>query len=173
MSNLALSGNRKETRAETASLAHNVLSPRRQFLKSAVSLAAGISIAPYVITSQSRASSVLGTEEHAYEIHHQCVELPSKYNWQTTHNVAVDANNNLYVIHEGRANLKDHPSIFVFDENGKFIRAFGNQFQGGHCLGKESTGTSEDLSSGRGNQPGPSLGTRSIYADQLCILAKR
>jgi DNA-binding beta-propeller fold protein YncE len=132
MSNLELSGNRKEIRTENASTPQSLATPpRREFLKSAVSVAAGISIAPYVITSSSRASSVLGTEEHAYEIHHQCVELPSQYNWQTTHNVAVDANNNLYVIHEGRANLKEHPSIFVFDENGKFIRAFGNQFQGG------------------------------------------
>ena len=38
-------------------------------------------------------------------------------------NVAVDAANNLYVIHEGRENLKDHPSIFVFDAKGKFMRA--------------------------------------------------
>ena len=43
----------------------------------------------------------------------------------------MDKAGNLYVIHEGRRNLKDHPSIFVFDPNGKFIRAFGNQFQGG------------------------------------------
>jgi len=45
--------------------------------------------------------------------------------------VAVDAANNLYVIHEGRADLKDHPSIFVFDAEGQFIRAFGSQYQGG------------------------------------------
>ena len=35
------------------------------------------------------------------------------------------------MIHEGRADQKDHPSIFVFDSKGKFIRAFGQQFQGG------------------------------------------
>ncbi len=35
------------------------------------------------------------------------------------------------MIHEGRENLKDHPSIFVFGPDGKFIRAFGSQFQGG------------------------------------------
>ena len=45
--------------------------------------------------------------------------------------MAVDAANNLYVIHEGRADLKDHPSIFVFDAEGQFIRAFGSQYQGG------------------------------------------
>jgi hypothetical protein len=35
------------------------------------------------------------------------------------------------VIHEGQAELADHPAIFVFDQQGKFIRAFGEQFQGG------------------------------------------
>jgi hypothetical protein len=57
--------------------------------------------------------------------------LPDCFSWQITHNVAVDPDNNLYVIHEGKANLTDHPSIFVFDSAGKFIRAFGEQFQGG------------------------------------------
>ncbi len=42
-------------------------------------------------------------------------QLPDKFTWQTTHNVAVDKDNNLYVIHEGDPNKKDHPSIFVFD----------------------------------------------------------
>jgi hypothetical protein len=35
------------------------------------------------------------------------------------------------VIHEGRYPKKDHPSIFTFDADGKFVRAFGQQFQGG------------------------------------------
>lgn len=35
------------------------------------------------------------------------------------------------MIHEGRADQKDHPAIFVFDADGKFIRAFGKEFQGG------------------------------------------
>ncbi|RMG40318.1 MAG: hypothetical protein D6725_03615, partial [Planctomycetota bacterium] len=54
-----------------------------------------------------------------------------KYQWQTTHNVALDKAGNLYVIHEGRADRKDHPAIFVFDPQGKFVKAFGQPFQGG------------------------------------------
>jgi hypothetical protein len=57
--------------------------------------------------------------------------LPDKFSWQTTHNVAIDREGLLFVIHEGRENLQDHPSIFVFDQEGKFVRAFGKQFQGG------------------------------------------
>ena len=74
---------------------------------------------------------VIGEGEYKFEVQHGWAQLPDRYTWQTTHNVAVDAEGLLYVIHEGRANQKDHPSIFVFDQKGKFIRAFGNQFQGG------------------------------------------
>lgn len=74
---------------------------------------------------------VIGPEGFQFEITHNWPRLPDKYHWQTTHNVAVDQDENLYVIHEGNPALKDHPSIFVFDNEGQFVRAFGAQFQGG------------------------------------------
>lgn len=104
---------------------------RRHFLATTATAAAAVA-APRVFTAQkSEKQLVIGTGENRYEVLHDWVKLPDKYSWQTTHNVAVDRDGNLYVIHEGRENQKDHPSIFVFDPNGKFIRAFGNQFQGG------------------------------------------
>jgi hypothetical protein len=85
-----------------------------------------------VLTARKTDSKlVVGEGDYKYEVHHDWPQLPDKYTWQTTHNVAVDKARNVYVIHEGDPNQKDHPSIFVFDENGKFIRAFGEQFQGG------------------------------------------
>jgi hypothetical protein len=60
--------------------------------------------------------------------------------------VAVDKAGHLYVIHEGRAEQKDHPSIFVFDATGKFVRAFGAQFQGGgHGIEVRREGNEEFL----------------------------
>jgi hypothetical protein len=104
------------------------LSRRRFIASSAIAMIA----APGVLTAQkSDKKLVVGGGEHQYEVLHYWPQLPDKYTWQTTHNVAVDAAGLLYVIHEGRENLKAHPSIFVFDEKGKFIRAFGRQFQGG------------------------------------------
>jgi len=35
------------------------------------------------------------------------------------------------VMHEGRVNEPDHPSIFVFDPEGRYVRSFGSQYQGG------------------------------------------
>ncbi|MSR31534.1 MAG: hypothetical protein EXR99_08525 [Gemmataceae bacterium] len=104
---------------------------RRTFIKTT---AASIAGAPMILGAEDKAGSkplVVGEKEHQFQVYHDWAHLPSRYTWQTTHNVAVDKSGCLYVIHEGRENLKDHPSIFVFDTEGKFIRAFGQQFQGG------------------------------------------
>ena len=117
---------------------------RRQFVATASVAVA----APTVLTTRRAESRemILGEGEHKYRVDHAWAQLPDKYSWQTTHNVAVDKANNLYVIHEGRANQKDHPSIFVFDPEGKFIRAFGSQFQGGgHGIEVRQEGNEEFL----------------------------
>ncbi len=93
---------------------------------------AAVVTAPRVLTAQKSGKQlVIGSGEYRYEVLHNWAQLPDKYSWQTTHNVAIDGEGLLYVIHEGREQMPDHPSIFVFDEQGKFVRAFGNQFQGG------------------------------------------
>lgn len=88
-----------------------------------------------ITSSKTRAAdgdrSIVGEGEHRYEVIHDWARLPDKYTWQITHNVAVDSRNQLYVIHEGDHAQKDHPSIFVFDEKGNFVKAFASQFQGG------------------------------------------
>ena len=116
---------------------------RRRFIANA----AAALLAPRVLTAQKTDKQlVIGEGEHRYEVLHDWPQLPDKYSWQTTHNVAVDRDGLLYVIHEGRENLKDHPSIFVFDGAGKFVRAFGHQFQGGgHGLEVRTEGQEQFL----------------------------
>lgn len=105
---------------------------RREFLTQAAVGATATFIAPAIVTASKTDSQVIiGEGDHKFEVFHNWPQLPDRFTWQTTHNVAVDKANNLYVIHEGRKEQKDHPSIFVFDKDGKFIRAFGGQFQGG------------------------------------------
>lgn len=107
-------------------------SSRRQFIASSAAGAAIALAGPAVIThAKTDKKLIVGEGEHQYEVQHAWPQLPDKYTWQTTHNVAVDKAQNLYVIHEGKRDWKDHPSIFVFDSEGKFVRAFGSQFQGG------------------------------------------
>ena len=102
---------------------------RRCFLSNATVTA--IAAPRLLLAKKDSTQLVIGEGAYQYEVQHNWAQLPAKYSWQTTHNVAVDAEGLLYVIHEGRENQKDHPSIFVFDRKGKFIRAFGSQFQGG------------------------------------------
>jgi hypothetical protein len=119
---------------------------RRTFL--AQSAAVGSSLLfPSIITAQKSGSRVeVGDGAHRYEAIHDWPQLPSEFTWQTTHNVAVDQNEHVYVIHEGRADQPDHPSIFVFDADGKYVRSFGKEFQGGgHGIEVHSEGTEQFL----------------------------
>lgn len=123
---------------------------RRTFLKQSVLAATAISVAPMIWTSKTRAADdakvIIGEGQYKYRALHHWVLPPEPFTWQTTHNVAIDSAHNLYVIHEGRENLKDHPSIFVFDPQGKYIRSFGAQFQGGgHGLEVRQEGNEEFL----------------------------
>jgi hypothetical protein len=107
-------------------------STRRQFLAHAAAGATVIAAAPAVVTaSKTGSQTIIGEGDFRYEVTHDFPQLPDKYTWQITHNVAVDKAGNLYVIHEGRQELKDHPSIFVFDKDGRYVRSFGSEFQGG------------------------------------------
>ncbi len=122
-------------------------SSRRQFFASSALGAAAIMAAPAVATASRTSSEVIiGEGDYQYRVNHAFPQLPDKYSWQTTHNVALDKAGTLYVIHEGRRDLKDHPSIFVFDKDGKFVRAFGCQFQGGgHGIEVRDEGGTEFL----------------------------
>ncbi len=105
---------------------------RRQFLRRTGWATAATLSLPQILTAQKTEKQlVIGEGEHRYEVMHYWPQLPDRYTWQTTHNVAIDRDGLLYVIHEGREDQKEHPSIFVFDGTGKFVRAFGAQFQGG------------------------------------------
>jgi hypothetical protein len=106
---------------------------RRTFLAaSAVGSVAAVAAPAVVTASKTDKQTILGAGDYRYEVIHQWPQLPDKFSWQITHNVAVDAEQNLYVIHEGDyRDHVDHPNIFVFDSAGKYIRSFGSQFQGG------------------------------------------
>lgn len=118
---------------------------RRSFLTTSAS---GSLLLPHLLLGKKSGNSplVIGEGVHQYEVTHDWAKLPSQYSWQTTHNLAVDQAGFVYVIHEGRKHLKEHPSIFVFDPNGKFVRSFGSQFQGGgHGIEVRKEGNEEFL----------------------------
>ncbi len=120
---------------------------RRQFVKQTTLAAAATIAAPAILGAQKTDKEiVLGQGAHQYKANHDFLQLPGQFTWQTTHDVAVDKAGQIYVIHEGDAKQKDHPSIFVFDADGKFVRAFGQEFQGGgHGLEVNAEGGEEFL----------------------------
>ena len=90
--------------------------------------------------------TIIGEGPHRFRVNHHFPKLPDRFNWQTTHGVALDSAGHLYVIHQGEKKLKDHPSIFVFDSEGTFVRAFGSEFQGGgHGIEVRKEGNEEFL----------------------------
>ena len=136
----------------------NSLNRRRFLSNSASGLAMGVGAvvgsavpafgqAPAVHTSaKSDRRTLIGEGDYQYEVSHDHFKLPSDFHWQTTHNVAVDRQNNVYIIHEGEEKLKDHPAIFVFDSEGVYIKSFGQEFQGGgHGLEVHQEGSAEFL----------------------------
>lgn len=104
---------------------------RRSFVAATAVAGGCLAVPRSLLARPARPEVIVGEGEYRYRCVHNWPQLPDKYTWQTTHNVAVDKSANLYVIHEGHQDKTDHPSIFVFDSEGKFIRAFGEQFQGG------------------------------------------
>jgi hypothetical protein len=105
---------------------------RRTFLQATAAGTAACLAAPAIVTAdKAGTSTVVGSGDYTYQITHGWAKLPDQFSWQTTHNVAVDRDGFLYVIHEGHEDKPDHPSIFVFDPEGQYVRSFGQQFQGG------------------------------------------
>jgi len=124
---------------------HQPLS-RRTFTALVAGAAVGVARPASARTRRRAAETIVGEGAHTFRVTHHFPQLPDEYSWQTTHGVAVDAAGNLYVIHEGDKKRKDHPAIFVFDPAGKFIRAFGSEFQGGgHGIEVRKEGNEEFL----------------------------
>jgi hypothetical protein len=110
---------------------HHFSVSRRQFLSAAAG-ALAVAGAPAVLTASKTGSHpILGEGDFRYEVIHDWPQLPDRFQWQISHGVAVDRAGCLYVIHMGNAKLRDHPSIFVFDPDGKYMRSFGQEYQGG------------------------------------------
>jgi hypothetical protein len=108
------------------------LTSRRKFLAAtAVGTVAAAAIPAVITAAKADSEIIVGQGVHRYRVHHDWPQLPDRFHWQTTHNLTIDRDGFLYVIHEGRAEEPEHPAIFVFDPEGRYVRSFGSQFQGG------------------------------------------
>lgn len=119
---------------------------RREFL---YATAATLSTGPLLLGMTRKAESkhpTIGIDGHRYECHHNWGTLPSTLEWQTTHNVAIDAAGQIYITHQGHKDMKGLDTVMVFDNKGQFIRSFGKEWHGGgHGIDVRKDGSEEFL----------------------------
>ncbi len=121
---------------------------RREFLRTAAASAAVAGTGPTLLGMTNKAGTenpVIGEGEHKYQCFHNWGELPSGYEWQTTHNVAIDAQGLVYITHQGnKATKASRDTVMVFDPKGKFVRSFGKEWiNGGHGIEIRREGSEE------------------------------
>lgn len=106
---------------------------RRAFLQdcSAISAAA---ILPFNVRTSGKAGNrlpVVGSGDHTYECVHDWLVPPDGLVWGDTHAVCQDAQGLIYVAHTVHRSSMRGDAIVVFDAQGRFVRAFGEEFRGG------------------------------------------
>jgi hypothetical protein len=111
-------------------------------------VATGLS-APLILGAQNKSGSakpVLGSGDHTYEVTHDWGELPARIAYGNTHGVCEDSQGHIYVHHTVNKVSESHDSMVVFDAEGKFVKSWGAEFQGGaHGLHIRKEGSQEFL----------------------------
>lgn len=67
----------------------------------------------------------VGSGKHRYEVIEGWAKLPPTISLGYTHGIVVDSSNQVYVFHTGKQ------SLVKFDEEGNYVGAWGDQFEGG------------------------------------------
>lgn len=105
--------------------------------------------APAILRGANKSGSkrpVAGSGEHTYEVIHDWGELPAGLRWGNTHGVVEDSQGRIYIAHTVHASSERRDALVVFDEKGKYIRSWGDGFQGGaHGLHLRREGRQEFL----------------------------
>ena len=107
-----------------------------------------MAVAPTILGAEDKAGKklpVVGSGEYMYECVHNWGELPKHVKWGETHGVAVDEAGLIYIKHRNNA-ADPIDAIVVFDSAGKFVRSFGDEYNGfGHGIDLRREGNEEFL----------------------------
>jgi hypothetical protein len=114
-------------------------SSRRSFLARCSSVAAAAAIPPFYLWTSDKSGQRLptvGSGAHTYECVHDWLIPPDGLVWGDTHGLAQDEQGRIYVAHTVNKSSTRGESIVVYDADGRFVSAFGEEFRGGaHGLG--------------------------------------
>jgi len=121
---------------------------RRSFIRGA-GAAALAGRGPMILGATNKSGSakpILGEGAHTYEVTHDWGELPARIKYGNTHGVCEDSQARIYVHHTVNDASESHDSMVVFDHQGKFVKSWGKEFQGGaHGLHIRKEGRQEFL----------------------------
>ncbi len=122
---------------------------RREFLSTVAAAGATVAGGPMILHATDKAGSkrpVVGSGEFTYEVYHDWGELPAAIQYGNTHGVCQDAQGHIYIHHTVHAGSESHDSMVVFDEQGRFVKSWGKEFEGGaHGLHIRKEGSDEFL----------------------------
>ena len=77
------------------------------------------------------ANPILSEGDHKYEVTHDWGEVSANIKYGNTHGVCEDSQAHIYVHHTVKGASESHDSMVVFDHQGKFVKSWGKEFQGG------------------------------------------
>lgn len=94
---------------------------------------ASVFAAPFVRTQDKSDAKrpILGSGEHTYECIHDWLTPPDGLLWGDTHGLAQDSQGRIFVAHTVNANSSKAHAVVVFERDGKFLTAWGDEFRGG------------------------------------------
>ncbi len=108
---------------------------RRTFLQEAALAAIGLAVLPRLYLRASAKSGtrlpVVGAGEHTDECMHDWLLPPAGLLWGETHALCQDGSGNIYVGHTVHATSPRGEAVVVYDAEGRYVRAFGEEFRGG------------------------------------------
>jgi hypothetical protein len=110
------------------------LMSRKTFIARVAAASAAATIPEFLVGATDKsgsASLIMGSGEHTYECVHDWLVPPDGLVWGDTHGLCQDAEGNIYVAHTvNKASMRGE-AVVVYDSQGKFIRAYGEEFRGG------------------------------------------
>ena len=106
---------------------------RREFTARAGAAAVTAVCAPHVLAQDKSGAKpiILGSGEHRYEAIHDWLTPPRTIAWGDTHGLCQDQQGRIYVAHTVHGSSQTNKAVLVFDPNGNYITAWGEEFQGG------------------------------------------
>jgi hypothetical protein len=118
---------------------------RRDLLKAGVAAATG-AVLGKIAQDPPKQRIVTGSGDHTYEVHHDWLTPPAGTAWGDTHGVVQDSQGRIYIAHTVHPSSTKPHAVVVFDEHGKFVTSWGEEFAGGaHGLDVRKEGSDEFL----------------------------